>query len=54
MEFLLEPFFTNITKRLIKTPKLYFTDTGLCAYLTEWSSPQTPEVGAMSGMILET
>ncbi len=52
--FLLQPFHTNLTKRLIKTPKLYFLDTGLCAYLTEWSSPETLAVGAMSGAILET
>ncbi len=52
--FLLEPYFSNTTKRLVKTPKLYFLDTGLCSYLTEWSSPQTIEAGAMSGSILET
>lgn len=51
---LLEPFSANVTKRLVKTPKLYFLDTGLCAYLTEWSSPETLEAGAMSGAILET
>ena len=51
---LLPPYHTNLTKRLIKTPKLYFLDTGLCAYLTEWSSPETLEAGAMSGAILET
>jgi uncharacterized protein len=38
----------------VKTPKLYFLDTGLAAYLTEWSTPETLEVGAMSGAILET
>ena len=43
-----------MTKRLIKTPKLYILDTGLCAYLPEWSSPETLEAGAMSGAILET
>ncbi len=43
-----------LSKRLIKSPKLYFLDTGLCAYLTEWSSPETLEAGAMSGAILET
>jgi hypothetical protein len=37
--FLLQPYYSNITKRLIKTPKLYFLDTGLCSYLTEWTSP---------------
>lgn len=52
--YLLEPYHSNITKRLIKAPKLYFLDTGLCAYLTEWSSPETLEAGAMSGAILET
>jgi uncharacterized protein len=52
--FLLEPWHSNLTKRLVKTAKLYFMDTGLCAYLTEWSSPQTLEAGAMSGAILET
>lgn len=52
--YLLEPYHTNITKRLVKTPKLYFLDTGLCGYLTEWSSPETLEAGAMSGAILET
>jgi hypothetical protein len=52
--YLLEPYHANVTKRLIKTPKLYFTDTGLCAWLTEWSSPETLEAGAASGAILET
>lgn len=52
--YLLEPYFGNVTKRLVKTPKLYFTDTGLCAWLTEWSSPETLEAGAASGAILET
>ena len=51
---LLQPFHTNVTKRLAKRPKLYFLDTGLCAYLTEWSSPETLEAGAMAGAILET
>jgi predicted AAA+ superfamily ATPase len=52
--YILEPYHTNITKRLVKTPKLYFLDTGLCSWLTEWSSPETLESGAMSGPILET
>lgn len=52
--YLLEPYHNNLGKRLIKAPKLYFLDTGLCAYLTEWSSPETLEAGAMSGAILET
>lgn len=51
---LLQPYYSNLTKRLVKSPKLYFLDTGLCAYLTEWSSPGTLEAGALSGPILET
>ena len=54
MVYLLEPYYTNLTKRLVKSPKLYFVDTGLCAYLTEWASPETLEAGAMSGPILES
>jgi uncharacterized protein len=54
MVYLLEPYHSNVTKRLVRTPKLYWLDTGLCAYLTEWNSPQTLEAGAMSGAILET
>ncbi len=52
--FLLEPYYANISKRMIKSPKLYFLDTGLAAYLTQWSSPQTLEAGAMSGAVFET
>ncbi len=51
---LLHPYHTNVTKRLVKTPKLYFLDTGLAAYLTEWSTPATLEAGAMSGAMFET
>lgn len=52
--FLLQPYHTNVTKRLVKTPKLYFLDTGLCAYLTGWASPATLAAGAMRGAIFET
>jgi predicted AAA+ superfamily ATPase len=52
--YLLEPYHTNVSKRLVKAPKLYMLDSGLAAYLTEWVSPQTLEAGAMSGSILET
>lgn len=52
--YLLEPYHVNVTKRMIKSPKLHFLDTGLAAYLTEWTSPETLEAGAMSGNILET
>ena len=52
--WLLEPYHSNLSKRLVKTPKLYFLDTGLAAYLTQWSAPATLEAGAMSGAIFET
>jgi uncharacterized protein len=51
---LIEPYFNNSLKRLIKSPKLYFLDTGLCAYLTKWTTPQAMEAGAMSGAFFET
>lgn len=52
--YLLQPYFNNATKRLVKAPKLYFLDTGLCCYLTNWLNPDALEAGAMSGAILET
>lgn len=51
---MLTPYHANVTKRLVKSPKLYFLDTGLCAWLTGWSSPATLEAGAASGAMLET
>jgi uncharacterized protein len=51
---LVQPWHVNLTLRLIKRPKLYFNDTGLVAWLTQWSSPQTLEAGAMAGAIFET
>lgn len=51
---LLEPYFTNVTRRLTKTPKLYFLDTGLAAFLTGWDSPESLAAGAMGGAMLET
>lgn len=51
---LLQPYHSNVTKRLVKAPKLYVLDTGLCAYLTRWSTPEALSAGAMSGAILET
>lgn len=52
--YLLPPYYNNVTKRIIKTPKLYFLDTGLCAYLTGWDNPKSLEAGAMNGAVLET
>ena len=51
--FYLHPYSNNMLKRLVKTPKLYFYDTGLVCYLTKWSNAETLESGAMNGAILE-
>ena len=51
--FLLHPYSNNVLKRTIKTPKVYFYDTGLVCYLTRWSSPEVAESGAMNGALLE-
>jgi predicted AAA+ superfamily ATPase len=52
--YLLKPYHTNLTKRAIKTPKLYLTDTGLAAYLTRWPNPEVLRAGAMAGALFET
>lgn len=52
--YLLQPYHSNLSKRLIKAPKLYFLDTGLAAYLTRWPDAGSLEAGAMSGAMLET
>lgn len=52
--FLLPAYSKNVTKRIVKTPKLYFMDTGLACYLTRWTSPEVLEKGAMAGAMFET
>lgn len=52
--FLLKPFSTNLSSRIIKSPKLYFMDTGLCTYLAKYPNPEILEVSALSGAIFET
>ena len=52
--YLLEPYANSALKRAVKTPKLYFRDTGLACYLTRWLSPETLVYGAMSGHMFET
>jgi len=52
--YLLRPWHSNATKRLVKSPKLYFLDTGLCAYLAGWDTPESLAAGAMRGSIFET
>ena len=51
---LLEPYFVNIAKRMVKTPKIYFLDTGLCSYLAQINTPQALEASYLNGNILET
>ncbi len=52
--YILRPYYSNITKRLVKTPKVYFMDTGLAAYLCRWPNAETLENGAMDGAFFET
>jgi len=51
--YLLQPYSNNALKRLSKTPKLYFCDTGLCAYLSMWLTPDVLRGGAASGHFYE-
>jgi len=52
--YLLRPYASNLSSRLIKSPKLYFLDTGFCAWLAGYSSPETLAAGPLRGAIFET
>ena len=52
--YILKPYKASVLKRAVKTPKLYFRDTGLCCYLTRWLTPETLKNGAMAGAMFET
>lgn len=52
--YLLQPFMANFSKRIIKAPKIYFMDTGLCSYLCKWPNAEMLESCAMSGAFFET
>jgi predicted AAA+ superfamily ATPase len=52
--YLLEPYYNNVNKRMIKTPKLYFLDTGLACWLLGWNTPEQLTNGAMWGHIFES
>lgn len=52
--FFLHPYENNILKRVVKTPKIYFNDTGLVCYLVGWDNPKVAQNGAMSGALFET
>ena len=51
---LVQPYYNNVLKRVVKMPLLHFLDTGLAAYLLKWGSPEVLEKGAMSGAFFET
>lgn len=51
---LIEPYHNNVLKRVIKAPRMYFLDTGLCAHMLGWSSAEVLEKSAMSGAFFET
>lgn len=52
--YLLQPYYHNFNKRIVKTPKVYFLDTGLACYLTGWYTSEQLQFGAMSGSMFET
>ena len=54
MVALIEPYTNNALKRVIKAPRMYFLDTGLCAHLMGWGSAEVLENSAMSGEFFET
>ncbi|MBO4220598.1 MAG: ATP-binding protein [Clostridia bacterium] len=51
---LLQPYASNLAKRIVKTPKLYFLDTGLCSFLCGWTDPKILEASPMAGAFFET
>lgn len=52
--YILKPYTSSALNRAIRSPKLYFRDTGLCCYLTRWLTPETLKNGAMAGAMFET
>jgi hypothetical protein len=51
---LIQPFSNNALKRVIKSPRMYFLDTGLCSYIMRWPNAEVLERSAMSGAFFET
>ena len=51
---LVQPYYNNALKRVVKMPLMHFLDTGLAAYLLKWGNPETLEKGAMSGAFFES
>lgn len=53
MIFLLEPYYRSLGKRLVKSPKLYFTDTGLANYLMGFRSQENMRTSNQMGALWE-
>ncbi|MEI8199239.1 MAG: ATP-binding protein [Eubacteriales bacterium] len=51
---LIEPYYNSALKRVVKSPRMYFLDTGLAAYLSKWHDAKALEAGAMSTAFFET
>ena len=51
--YLLRPYYKNISKRVIKSPKLYFLDTGLLAHILRYQTPETLQSGPLAGSFFE-
>jgi predicted AAA+ superfamily ATPase len=52
--YLMQPYSSSVLTRAVKTPKIYFRDTGLVSHLTRWLTPEALRAGAMNGNIFET
>lgn len=52
--YIAKPYSNNLLTRAVKTPTLYFMDTGLASFLLKWQTPEVLESGAMSGFMLQT
>ena len=52
--YLLQPYSASALKRAVKTPKIYFRDTGLACYLTRWLTADTLKCSAVAGNMFET
>ena len=50
---LLAPYYRSLTKRLVRTPKIYFLDSGLHSYLTGWHEPEQAILGPLAGQLFE-
>lgn len=50
----IQPFWPNVDKRLSKTSKIFFMDTGLVCHLTRWTTPEQLRNGAVAGHVFET